>query len=144
MPGLTVEIITAERSVATEEADMVIAPTTEGQIGILPRHAALLTRLAPGVMVLKKDGSEQSLAVSGGFLEVNRNHILVLADAAEREDEIDEERANQARARAENALRNAARSPDSAIRAEAARTALRRSLARLNVIARKRRRRPIA
>jgi F-type H+-transporting ATPase subunit epsilon len=143
MPGLTVEVITAERSVLTDEADMVVAPTTEGQIGILPRHAPLLTTLAPGVMVLKKGGEEEILSISGGFLEVNRNHILVLADSAEREDEIDEDRATQARARAEEALRTAARNPDSSLQAEAARTALRRSLARLNVVARKRRRRPM-
>ncbi|MBI2315935.1 MAG: F0F1 ATP synthase subunit epsilon [Betaproteobacteria bacterium] len=142
MPGLTVEVITAERKVVTDEADMVIAPTTEGVIGILPRHAPLLTRLAPGVMVLKKGGAEQALAIAGGFLEVNRNRVLVLADAAEREDEIDEERAALARAHAEEALREAARHP-SAVQSEAARTALRRSLARLDVVQRKRRRRPI-
>ena len=143
MPGLTVEIITAEHSVLSGEATMVVAPTTEGVIGILPRHASLLTTLAPGVMILKKEGgSEESLAVAGGFLEVNHDRVLVLADTAEREDDIDEERAVAARTRAEEALREAARHPDAALRAEAARTALRRSLARLNVVQRKRRRRP--
>ena len=135
---LTVEIITAERSVVTDEADMVVAPTTEGVIGILPRHAPLLAALAPGVMVLKKGGSEEVLAIAGGFLEVSRNHVLVLADAAEREDEIDEQRAAEAKARAEEALREAATHPD-AVQSEAARTALRRSMVRLSIIQRRRR-----
>lgn len=143
MARLTVEVITAERSVVTSEADMVIAPTTEGVIGILPRHAPLLTELAPGVMVLKRnDGPEENLAISGGFLEVNRNHVLVLADAAEREEEIDELQAAEAKARAEVALQEAARHPD-AVRSEAARTALRISQARLNVVQRRRRGRPM-
>ena len=139
---LHVEVITAERIVVTDEADMVVAPTTEGIIGILPRHAPLLTALAPGVMVLKKGGTEEGLAVSGGFLEVNRGHVLVLADAAEREEDIDEQRATEAKLRAEEALRDAALHPD-AIRSEAARTALRVSMARLNVVQRRRRGRPI-
>jgi len=125
--------------VLVQEADVVIAPTVEGVIGILPRHAPLLTALAPGVMLLKRDGTEESLAVAGGFLEVNRDRVLVLADTAEREDEIDEQHAAEARAEAEAALLEAARHPD-AVRGEAARTALRASLARLNVAQRRRRR----
>ena len=144
MAGLTVEVITAERRVVTDEADMVVAPTMEGIIGILPRHAPLLTALAPGVMVLKKNGGpDQQLAISGGFLEVNRNHVLVLADTAERDDEIDEQQAAEAKARAEEALREAAQHPDAAIRSEAARTALRVSMARLSVVQRRRRGRPV-
>lgn len=139
MARLRIEIVTAERRVMVDEADMVIAPTVDGVIGILPRHAPLLTALAPGVMLLKKDGSEDSLAVTGGFLEVNRDRVLVLADAAEREDEVDEQRAAEARAQAEAALQEAARRPE-ALRSEAARTALRASLARLNVVERRRRR----
>lgn len=141
MARLTVEIITAERSVVSDEADMVVAPTVEGVIGILPRHAPLLTALAPGVMVLKKDGAEVGLAISGGFLEVNRGHVLVLADAADREEDIDEQQAAAAKDRAEEALREAALHPD-AIRSEAARTALRVSQARLNAVQRRRRVRP--
>ena len=141
MPRLTIEVITAERTVLTDEAEMVVATTTEGVIGILPRHASLLTALAPGVMVLKKDGTEEGLAISGGFLEVNRGHVLVLADTAEREEEIDEQQAAEAKVRAEEALREAALHPD-AVRSEAARTALRVSMARLNVVQRRRRGRP--
>ncbi|MSQ24005.1 MAG: F0F1 ATP synthase subunit epsilon [Chloroflexi bacterium] len=138
---LTVEVITAERSVVAQEADMVVAPTMEGVIGILPRHAPLLTALGPGVMILKKNGAEENLAISGGFLEVRHNHVLVLADTAEREDEIDEQRATAARVRAEEALRDAAQHPQD-LSTEAARIALRRSMARLDVVQRRRRRRP--
>src|ERR671923_1142306 len=98
MARLNVEIVTAERQVLTDEVDMVIAPASEGTIGILPRHAPLLTALNPGVMVLKKDGQEEVLAVSGGFLQVSNNRVLVLADTAERADEVDEQRAVEARA----------------------------------------------
>jgi F-type H+-transporting ATPase subunit epsilon len=86
---LTVEIVTAERRVLTDEADMVIAPAIEGTVGILPRHAPLLTALQPGVMVLKKDGTEEVLAVSGGFLQVSNDRVLILADTAERAEEVD-------------------------------------------------------
>jgi F-type H+-transporting ATPase subunit epsilon len=139
MPKLTVEIVTAERRVVTDEADMVVAPATEGTIGILPRHAPLLTALNPGVMVLKKGGDEELLAVSGGFLQVNDNRVLVLADTAERAEEVDEQRAAEARAQAETALREAASRPGS-IQSDAARAALHRSLARLTVVQRRRRR----
>src|SRR5437879_9399708 len=139
MARLTVEIVTAERQVLTDEADMVVAPAVEGTVGILPRHAPLLTALNPGVMVLKKDGQEEALAVSGGFLQVSNNRVLILADTAERAEEVDEQRAQESRARAEEALREAREHPGS-VQTEAARAALRRSLARLNVVQRRRRR----
>src|SRR5437867_10225787 len=140
MPKLTVEIVTAERSVLETEADVVIAPSTEGTIGILPRHAPLLTALSPGVMVLRNDGNEELLAVSGGFLQVSKNRVLILADTAERAEELDEQRAAEARAKAEAALQEAARHPGESLQASAARAALHRSLARLNVAQRRRRR----
>ncbi len=139
MARLSVEIVTAERQVLTDEADMVIAPATEGTVGILPRHAPLLTALNPGVMVLKKDGQEELLAVSGGFLQVSNNRVLVLADTAERAEEVDEQRAVEARGRAEEALREASAHPGS-VQTEAARVSLRKSLARMNVAQRRRRR----
>lgn len=136
---LSVEIVTPERRVLTEEVDMVIAPASEGTVGILPRHAPLLTALAPGVMVLKKEGVEEDLAVSGGFLQVSHDRVLILADTAERETEIDERLAQEARGRAEAALQEARMRPGS-VQTEAARAALRTSLARLNVAQRRRRR----
>jgi F-type H+-transporting ATPase subunit epsilon len=139
MAKLTVEIVTAERQVLTDEADMVIAPAAEGTVGILPRHAPLLAALNPGVMVLKKDGQEELLAVSGGFLQVSNNRVLILADTAERADEVDEQRATEARTRAESALAEARAHPGS-VQTEAARVSLRKSLARLNVAQRRHRR----
>ena len=139
--ALQVEIVTAERRVLTDEVDMVIAPAADGVIGILPRHAPLLTALGPGVLVLRKGNLDDVLSCTGGFLEVSKDKVLILADAAEREGEIDEERANDARARAQAALQQAAQHPDAALRAEAARTALRSAQVRLNVAERRRRRR---
>ncbi|MBM2810532.1 MAG: synthase epsilon subunit [Chloroflexi bacterium] len=139
MAKLTVEIVTAERRVLTDEADMVIAPASEGTVGILPRHAPLLTALKPGVMVLKKGRDEELLAVSGGFLQVSDDRVLILADTAERADEVDEQRAAQARTDAEAALKEAASRPGG-IQSDEARAALHRSLARLNVVQRRRRR----
>ena len=139
MAKLTVELVTAERQVLSQEADIVIAPGAEGEIGILPRHAPLVTTLHPGVMVLRNDGEEQLLAIAGGFLQVFRDRVLILADAAERSEELDEERAVEARSRAESALKEA--QAQGGVQAEAARMALRRSLVRLNV-ARRRRRTP--
>src|SRR5215212_1407997 len=139
MAKLSVEIVTAERQVlAEQDVDMVVAPGTEGDMGILPRHAALLTTLRPGVLRLKKGADEQVMAVSGGFLQIANNRVLVLADTAERDDEIDEARAEAARLAAVKALEDARRGQ--ALQNESARIALRRSLARLQVIQRKRRR----
>ncbi len=139
MAKLSVEIVTAERQVLTDEADMVIAPAVDGTVGILPRHAPLLTALNPGVIVLKKEGQEEVLAVSGGFLQVSHDRVLILADTAERAEELDEQRATEARTRAEEALREAKAHPGS-VQTEAARAALHKSLARLNVVQRRRRR----
>ena len=140
MAQLRVEIVTAEREVLKDDVDMVIAPATEGVIGILPRHAPLLTALHPGVMVLKRGGTEELLALSGGFLQVSRDRVLVLADTAERADEVDEARAQEARARAEAAVAQAVQT--NALEAQAARAALQRSLVRLNVARRRRQRSP--
>lgn len=137
MPKLSVEVVSAERVVFTGDADMVVAPGAAGVLGILPRHAALMTTLAPGVLRIKQDGDEVVMAVSGGFLEVNNNHIQVLTDAAERAEEIDEERAAEARQRAERALEQLPRGATDSPVVEAS---LRRSLARLKVAEMRRRR----
>lgn len=102
---LTVEIVTIEKTLLTESGvDEVIAPGIEGQLAILPRHAAFMTMLAPGELILKKSGEEIPFAVTGGFFEVLNNRVIVLADAAERADDIDIERAEAARERARVAL----------------------------------------
>src|ERR687883_788783 len=98
---LRVQIVTAEREVFAEDAaDMVVAPGSEGVLGILPRHAPLLTTLVPGVIRIKRGGSEEAMSVGGGFLQVARDQVLVLADTAERADEVDEARAEAGRRRA--------------------------------------------
>ena len=99
---MNLEIITAERSVFEGEVDMVIAPGLDGQLGILPRHAPLMTILKPGELTVKKSGEDDIyVAVSGGFMEVIGNRVSVLADACERSDEIDEARAEEAIKRAQ-------------------------------------------
>jgi len=101
---MMLEIITAERQVYSGEVDMVIAPGFDGQLGILPKHAPLMTMLKPGELTVRKDGEDIYVAVSGGFMEVLGNRVSVLADACERSDEIDEERAEQAMQKAQEAL----------------------------------------
>ena len=138
MPKLNVEVVSAERLVFAGEADMVIAPGAAGVIGILPRHAPLLTSLTPGALRIKQGGDEVVMAVSGGFLQVHNNRVEVLTDAAERAEEIDEARALEARRRAEGALAEHPRGRGTEV--EAAEAALRRSLARLKVAEMRRRR----
>lgn len=109
---MRLEIITAERVVFSDDVELVVAPGVEGQLGILPHHAPLLTILQPGEIRVVKGGQEQFLAVSGGFLEVLGNKVTILADACERAEEIDLEHARQAMERAQQALAAGAREAD--------------------------------
>lgn len=127
MPSLQVEIVTAERVVYSGEAEAVIAPGAEGQLGILPYHAPLMTSLAPGELVVRTGSDEEMIAISGGFIEVRPDRVIVLADQAERAEEIDLERAQAARKRAEERL---CKPELDTSRTEAA---LRRAMVRLNV-----------
>ncbi len=133
---IKLDIVTAERVVYSDEVDVVIAPGIEGQLGILPRHTPLMTTLQVGEIVVRKGVEEFSLAISGGFLEVRPDRIIVLADVAERAEEIDMARAEEAKRRAEERLSHRTSEIDVA-RAEAA---LRRSLIRLKVAEKRRRR----
>jgi F-type H+-transporting ATPase subunit epsilon len=140
MAKLSVEIVTGERSVYKEDdVDMVIAPGADGSLGILPSHAPLISLLSFGELRVKKGGHEEALVTFGGFIEVVNNNVLVLADTAERVEEIDLAQAEQARARAEEALRNRRDIQDIA-EAEAA---LRRAAVRLRVGQRRRSGRPV-
>ena len=95
------KIVTPEREVLETEADSVTLPTQMGEITILPQHMPLVANLAPGEMRYRKGGKEEFFAVSGGFVEVKKNHeVIVLADTAEFGHEIDVDRAEQARERA--------------------------------------------
>jgi F-type H+-transporting ATPase subunit epsilon len=138
MATTRLDIVTAERVVFSEDVDVVVAPGVEGQLGILPHHAPLMTMLMPGELLVRKGGGEFSMAISGGFIEVRPDRIIVLADAAERAEEIDIARAEEAKRRAEELLKTRPPELDEA-RAEAA---LRRSLARLRVVERRRKRKP--
>src|SRR3990172_369766 len=103
---LTVEIVTAERVVySQEEVDEVVAPGTEGEFAVLPQHAAFLTTLVPGELRIIRSGEEEVMAITGGFFEVRNDRVVVLADAAERAEEIDIARAEAARRQAEGTLR---------------------------------------
>ena len=127
---LHVRIVTADSELYNGEADVVSAPGSEGRLGILPRHAALLTTLAVGELVVKLGGTEEPLFVSGGFLEVNNNTVTVLADTAENAEEIDQARAEAARRRAQELL---AQAQDNAERAEL-QAALERAVTRLRIV----------
>ena len=132
---MTLEIITAERQVYSDEVDMVIAPGIDGQLGILPMHAPLMTMLKPGELTVKKSGEEDMyVAVSGGFMEVLGNRVSVLADACERSDEIDEERAEQAIQRAQDRLPS--QGTDTEL--ERAVRSLQRAQVRVNLVRRRR------
>jgi F-type H+-transporting ATPase subunit epsilon len=139
MPSLKIDIVTAERIVYSAEADAVIAPGVEGQLGILPHHAPLMTILQAGELVVRKGGQEEIMAISGGFLEVRPDRVIVLADQAERAEEIDVSRAAEARKRAEERLKAKPAGLDEA-RAE---SALRRAMVRLSVAEKVKRRRKL-
>lgn len=130
MAKLQVEIVTGERVVFTEnDVDMVVAPGSDGVLGILPRHAPLITTLAAGELRVKKAGREQSLVVFGGFMEVTPDKVVVLADTAERAEEIDVARAEAARSRAQAEVARRA----STIELAQAEAALRRATLRLQI-----------
>jgi len=127
---LNVEIVTGERAVFKEDdVDMVVAPGGGGMLGILPQHAPLITTLAFGELRIKKGGGEQSILVYGGFMEVGDNKVLVLADSAERAEEVDVDRAETARRRAEESIAGRQTTMD----LEEAQATLRRANLRLRV-----------
>jgi F-type H+-transporting ATPase subunit epsilon len=135
---LHLEVITPERKVYEEDVDMVVAPASEGYVGILPHHAPLFTTLGPGEFKVKRGGVEEILAVFGGFMDVRADRVVVLTDAAEHAEEIDASRAQQARDRAQQVL---AAGAASAADEQRARAELQRALVRLRVSESRRRRR---
>ena len=137
MSSLKLDIVTAERIVYSEDVDAIVAPGVEGQLGILPHHAPLMTILQAGELVVRRGAEEDTLAISGGFLEVRPDRVIILADSAERAEEIDMERAEAAKKRAEERLTEKPIEVDTA-RVEAS---LRRAMARLTVAEKMRRRR---
>ncbi|MEM9172922.1 MAG: F0F1 ATP synthase subunit epsilon [Pseudomonadota bacterium] len=113
MADLRVDIVSAEGEIFSGTATMVFAPASQGEIGIAPRHAPLLTTLAPGeVRVQVEDEAEKFFYITGGMIEVQPNMVTVLADTALRDDELDEAAALEAREAAEEALKNASETTD--------------------------------
>ena len=129
MSLMHLEVVTVERTVLSADVSAVTATSATGQISILPGHVPLVTLLLPGELRVRRDREESLLFVSGGFLQVSSDDVVILADACEYAGEIDTARAEAARRRAEDLLKAGAYEIDAA----AAEAALRRSLARLRV-----------
>jgi len=129
MATIAVDIVTPERRVLQTQADSVVVHAIDGELGILAHHTPLVAQLAPGEIRLRMGDQTQYFAVSGGFVEVQDNHVTVMAETAEMAHEIDVERARLAAERARELIKTAKSDVDLA-QAEAA---LRRALARLHV-----------
>jgi F-type H+-transporting ATPase subunit epsilon len=129
MAKLQVELVTAEGRVLSEEADFVRAPGLAGELGVLPNHIPLMTPLRTGEVLVRNDNREEFLFVAGGFLEVLPDRVVILADAAERAEDIDESRAEESRRRAQQLMEQ--RPGDAEVAAAAA--ALERALFRLRI-----------
>lgn len=132
------EIVTQEKTVFADDVDGVNLPGSEGRMGILPNHTALLTTLAFGEVVVRQGSQEEYFAIGGGFVEVQPDKVIVLADSAERAEEIDVERAEEARTRAEKLMREGV--PEDSERVAQIRASLMRAQVRLDVGRRRRRR----
>jgi F-type H+-transporting ATPase subunit epsilon len=136
---LQLDIVTPERLAYSDQVDEVIAPGSQGELGILPHHAPLLTTLGLGELRIKKGGAEESFAIVGGFLQVRPDRVVVMAETADMSSEIDLERAEAARREAEKTLEAGYVEPaDLAI----ARAALQRALLHIRVAERRRREGP--
>ena len=123
------EIVSQDRTVFAGDVDIVVLPGAAGEMGILPKHAPVLTTLKYGIIKVRKGGKEEVFTVAGGIAEVQPDIITVLAGAAENVEEIDVARADAARVRAEEALKNAPTDTDAYLAMEAA---LRKSNLRLD------------
>ena len=135
MATMRLEIVTAERVVYSEDVSVLVAPGIDGELGILPSHAPLLTMLKPGEIRVTRDGEESYIAVGGGFLEVLGDKVTILADTAEHAEEIDLQRSEEALQRAQEGVAASASDAD----LDRALASMRRSQARLKVARRRRR-----
>ena len=136
---LHLEIVTPERLAYSDEVDMVLVPGSEGELGILPHHTPLVSLLGVGELKIRKGGSEESFAIAGGFLQVRPDKVVVMAETAEIDSDIDLERAQKARAEAQKALEGGfVEGAD----LSAARAELQRALVRIRVAERRRREGP--
>ena len=135
MVALTLRIITPEAVVLDTTADSVVVTALDGELGILPRHAALVTALGAGELRFKNGSEETSLFVASGFCEVRDNTVRIVADASEQPGEIDVERAERAKQRAHERVRGRRLEGDAAVDIDLARAdfAMRKALMRLKV-----------
>jgi F-type H+-transporting ATPase subunit epsilon len=133
------EIVTQERTVFSDDVDSVNLPGIEGRVGILPNHTPLLTVLDFGEIYVKKNGEEQFFAVGGGFAEIQPTKVIVLADSAERADEIDVDRAQEARDRAHKLMEEGV--PEDPARYDQIEASLRRAQIRIDISRKRSRRR---
>ena len=134
---MKVEIITPEKISYSEDADQVSLPTAEGEITVLPGHIPLVTQLLPGELTLKKGGQYIVMAAGGGFAEITGNKVSIATDLAQRPEEIDERFAEEARKRAEQALKERERLSEEEFAITAAN--LQKALAQLKIKRRHRR-----
>lgn len=126
---IALKIITPIKTVLSEEIDQLTLPTATGEIGILPNHANLFTKITPGEMTIKNNGKEQIFAVTGGFLQVSKNEATILADYVVRAQDIEVAKVKEARERAEKAIRENKGGKEFAV----AQAELRKSLLELKV-----------
>jgi F-type H+-transporting ATPase subunit epsilon len=136
---LRLEIVTPERQAYDDEVDAVICPAIEGELGILPHHAPLLTTLGVGELRIRKGDQEEYFAIAGGFLQVRPDRVRVMAETADMASEIDLASVEEARREAERALAEGFEEPADLARARAA---LQRALLRIRVAERRRREGP--
>jgi len=136
---LRLEVVTPERLVYSDDVDEVLCPGVEGELGVLPHHAPLLTTLGYGELKIRKDGAEEYFAIAGGFLMVRPDRVVVMAETADLASEIDLARAEAARKQAERVLEDTFLEPADIARARAS---LQRALLRIRVAERRRREGP--
>jgi F-type H+-transporting ATPase subunit epsilon len=137
---LLLEIVTPERLAYSDTVDAVNLPGIEGELGVLPHHAPLVSMLGVGELRIRKGGGEESFAIVGGFLQVRPDKVVVMAETADMASEIDLEKAQQARREAEQALESGARAE--AVDLSAARASLQQALLRIRVAERRHREGP--
>jgi F-type H+-transporting ATPase subunit epsilon len=138
MPIL-LEIVTPERLAYSDEVDAVVLPGSEGEMGVLPHHAPLVSTLGVGELRIRKGGTEESFAIVGGFVQVRPDRVVVMAETADMASEIDLEKAQEARREAERALESGYHEGADL---SAARAALQQALLRIRVAERRHREGP--
>ena len=107
MSVINVDIVSAEESIFSGQAEMVFAPAEGGEVGILPKHTPMLAHLKPGEVCIRNGDNDQYFFISGGFIEIQPDQVVVLADTAVRAKDIDEAKIMEAKKKAEEAMENA-------------------------------------